>query len=171
MQGGQSCGKRCVQRVGGLDDGRRSVLRAGECEEIGRDPVEVTLVDSFESLILLKAEFLQTDQSLLLCLPNTVNDVLDGKRVVGLAVAGVAERHAWRVHLRNRRERKVRRPRLNKNHIDSKNACCVGATCEYVRHVVPELDRASVAYSSSPRGSRRRQACCRYPAAQAHRAA
>jgi hypothetical protein len=48
---------------------------------------------------LFEAEVLETAEAFLLCLPHTVDDVLYGQAVVSLTVAGIAEWHAWGIHL------------------------------------------------------------------------
>ena len=77
---------------------------------------------------LFEAEVLEATETLLLCLPHTVDDVLYGQAVVSLTVAGIAERHAWRVHLGNGRQSKMRWPILDQDHVASKDACSVCAT-------------------------------------------
>ena len=59
---------------------------------------------------LFKAEILEPAKALLLGFPDAVDDVLNVKHVVSLAVASVAERHAWWVHLRNGCQSKMWRP-------------------------------------------------------------
>jgi hypothetical protein len=123
------------------------VLRRCKGQEGRRDPVEVTHVDSlvlFVSACLLviysqlevnvrdslfEAEVLQTAETLLLCLPDTVDDVLYGQTVVSLTVAGITERHAWGIHLGDGSQGKMRRPVLDQDHVASKDACSVCATC------------------------------------------
>lgn len=77
---------------------------------------------------LLKAKVLQAAKALLLCLPHTVDNVLYGETVIGLTVTSVTERHAWRVHLGNGRQSKMRWPVLDQDHVASKDACSVCAT-------------------------------------------
>ena len=77
--------------------------------------------------ILLQAKILQAADGFLLRLPNTINDVLDGKNVVRLAVASISEWHARRIHLDERRQRKMRRPVLYEHHV----------ACQHARGVCP----------------------------------
>jgi hypothetical protein len=51
--------------------------------------------------VLFQAEVLEPAKTFLLGLPDTVDNILDVENVVCLAVAGIAEGHARRVHLRD----------------------------------------------------------------------
>jgi hypothetical protein len=77
---------------------------------------------------LFKAKILKTAEAFLLCLPYTVDDVLYSQTVVSLTVAGIAERHAWGIHLGDGGQGKMRWPVLDQDHVASKNACSICAT-------------------------------------------
>jgi hypothetical protein len=120
------------------------LLRRGECEKVGADPVEVAHIDALKFLVpvcistvcvwpwanlLLETEVFEPAETFFLGLPYAINDVLDVQDIVSLAVPGVAERHAGRVHLRNGCQGKMRRPRLDEHHVARQNARRVSATC------------------------------------------
>ena len=108
-----------------LDGG---VLGRSKRQEMGGDPVEVTMLDSLESLVLVQVEVVQVAALLFLGLPHTVNNILNTDTVVGLAVTGISEGHQRRVDLRNRGEGQMGRPVLNKDHVAREHACGIGAT-------------------------------------------
>lgn len=86
------------------------LLRRGECQELGSDPVEVAHVDALVLLVLLEAEVLEPAKTLLFRLPHAVDNILDVENVVSLAVSSVTEWHARWIHLRNGCESQMRRP-------------------------------------------------------------
>ena len=139
---GDTGGKRII--LGGVrgDGFDRLVLRGGESEEVGCNPVEVTHINTFKFLIpisklaaveinvnqrniLFKVKVTQTTKTLLLGLPHSIDYILDVQDKISLAVSSVAERHVWWVSLRNRRKGQMRRPRLNQNHVACNKASSV----------------------------------------------
>lgn len=63
--------------------------------------------------ILFQTKVFERAEAFLFSAPDAVDDILDGDSVVCLAVAGVSKGHAWRIHLRNRCQCKMRRPVLD----------------------------------------------------------
>jgi hypothetical protein len=60
--------------------------------------------------ILFEVEVFESQEVLFLCLPDTVYDILNVQHKICLTIPSISERHVWRIGLRNRRKRKMRRP-------------------------------------------------------------
>lgn len=107
--------------------GDRSVLRRSKREEMGRNPVEISVLNTLVALIFIKVKVVQIDALFFLGLPDAIDNVLDGDAVISLAVSGITERHQRRVDLCDGCEGQVRRPVLNQHHVAREHASSIGA--------------------------------------------
>lgn len=90
--------------------------------------------------ILLEIEFTQATERVLFGLPHTIDDILDVQDEIRLAVSSVSERHVGWISLRNRRQRQMRWPGLNENHVASNQTGSIGtasSVCLAVEHYSP----------------------------------
>lgn len=86
------------------------VLGAGKGQKVGSNPVEVAHVHTLVLFVLVEGKVPNVQDSTLLRLPHTINNILNGDSIVRLRVTRITERHEWRLNLRDWRQSQVWRP-------------------------------------------------------------
>ena len=117
----------------------------GECHKLRRHPVEISLVDSFISLVprnkvsrsslkglrisvLFQVELLKLAQIFFFGFPHSVHYILDIQNEIGLAVSCISEGHVGRICLRDRRQRQMGWPCLDQDHVACYQTCGIRPT-------------------------------------------